>query len=241
MIILDFNGLPGCGKSTYAKEVYDRLRSENVKCEFFNDNEYLETAQRNKKKIKFYIRILRFKNLIYAFKLLFKFRYKEKDFKRRIKLKDRIWKWIRIIILIDKIHFINKKEDIDVLIIDQGIVQDFTDYVLDKCISEEKISSYSNKYMKLNKKIILVNLEIEEAISINRIKKRNRKKYDVDKMEIHELEIFLKQYSEKLKNVRKVFAKNFVNINLDVNKEENLYYNVNKIIKLIKESSEIRW
>lgn len=238
MIILDLNGLPGCGKSTYAGELYEILNNQNIECEFFNKNEYINGNNSKQKKIKSYIRLLIPKNFIYIVKLCLKSLKTKKMYQRNMSVKDKIWKWLRVAIINDRVHNIAKKNDDKIVIIDQGIVQDYVDYMLDKKIEENEIIKYEKIYKDLKDRIIIVNLSIEKNISVSRIHKRNREKYDVDKMPEEELKRFLTIYDMKLKMVRKIFNKDFVNIEIDVNNKEEFNKNIEKILKVIMESSE---
>ena len=238
MLILDFNGLPGCGKSTYASELYKVLNNQNITCEFLNRNEYFEGSDANQRKFIKYIRLLIPRNFFYIIELCFKFYKKEKIYNRNLSIKDKIWKWLRIGILKDKAHIVAKSEKKGILIIDQGIIQDYVDYTLDKEINDSEILEYKNIYRDIKDKIILVNLNIEQSVSLSRVYKRNRGKYDVDKMTIKKLNEFLELYNTRLKYVREIFNQDFINIELDVSKDEIFDENIEKLSNIIKESSE---
>ena len=187
MIIVDFNGLPGCGKSTYASEVYKKMVSNGDMCYLLNKNEYV-LSDKIGNKINDYMRLLILPNLIYNLKLFSK--WKQNKFDRKISTKEKIWKTLRIVVLYDKIHRLSKKEGI--LLIDQGIIQDYADFYINKEHSYNDLLNYAKKYFDIAKKIIIVNCDITEEETIRRIRKRNRKQYDVDKMSDEELEKILK-------------------------------------------------
>ena len=82
-------------------------------------------------------------------------------------------------------------------------------------------------------KIIIVNCDITEKETIRRIRKRNRNRYDVDKMSDEELEKILKLEKENIVKIRKIFGdRNFTTINLNTEKTT-IAENVNEIVKII--------
>lgn len=231
MIIVDFNGLPGCGKSTYVSTLYKKITEAGDICYLFNKNEYM-VLHNKAGKIKDYMRLLLLPNFVYCIKMLLK--WKKTKFNRKISIKDKIWKTLRIVILDDKIHRLSKIED-GILLIDQGIIQDYADFFIDKELSENEIMRYTNKFADIANKIIFVNCKITVEETIKRIKKRDRKKYDVDKMPEKELKEYLRLQQENLTKIRKKLKQeNFTILDLDTTDSLAIDTNINKIINNIE-------
>ena len=201
MIIVDFYGLPGCGKSTITKGVYEKLKKLEIDVNLFNKNEYLEENKIKKNYFKDYIRLLLPHNLNFMFEIIFNMKkYKKNQKILKQDLKERIWKELRLVILYDKLAY--TKSD-SVILVDQGIIQDFSDYLMFRDITSEIIEKYLKKYTQSKNKFIFVNCEISVNESINRIKSRNRKIYAFDYLEDDELNEFLTEQQKILKNIDK--------------------------------------
>ena len=195
MIIVDFYGLPGCGKSTIAKGVYENLKKLQIDVSLFNKNEYLEECKIKKNYLKDYIRLLLPHNLKFIFEIIFNIKkYKKNQKVLKYDLKERIWKELRLVILYDKLAY--TKSD-SVILVDQGIIQDFSDYIMFRDITDDVIENYLEKYTQSKNEFIFVNCEISVNESINRIKSRNRKIYSFD---------YLTEQQKILKNINKEIA-----------------------------------
>lgn len=209
MILIDFFGFPGCGKSTIAKKIYEDFRKKNIDIMLFNNNEYVDEKVHSNIILK-YIRILLPKNLLFMWNIIIK---GPKLNKERIilkqSLKERIWKKLRLVILYDS--FVNKKMD-KIILVDQGIIQDFVDYILYRNASDEYIMKYLNYFESENNKIIFVDCNIEKDTAIERIKKRNRNMFSFDKLSEEKLNEILDLQKNKLDKVISLINNKIISI-----------------------------
>lgn len=194
MIIIDLFGLPGTGKSTIAKELYIEFKKREIDVYFFNKNEYLKDEKFEKRRLFDYIKLLKVKNIIFF--IQFVLIKKEKDIFRQ-GMKEKIWKKLRLVMLYDKLT--QKSDENKICIVDQGIIQDFSDYYININVKHEFVRKYLNCFLKSNNKYIYVYCDLEVENAIDRIKNRNRKLYNFDLLKEQELKIFLEKEYEKFK------------------------------------------
>lgn len=233
MIVVDFSGLPGCGKSTLTYKLYNELKEENLIVEMFNKNEYLNTGNR-KKNINDYLRLLLPSNIKFYFKIVYPIRkHKVSNGVLNYGIKERIWKELRLVLLYDKL--VNIRKNIDVVLIDQGIIQDFSDYIMFRNIPKNIFKNYSELYSKSKNSFLFVSYNASVEESMKRIKLRNRKKYKFDFLKNDDLKKFLIEEEKNLKFVTNEFNSNFscLLLNSDFNlMKKNISDIKNSIVKI---------
>lgn len=231
MIVIDLFGFPGCGKSTIAKKIFEDLKNKNFDIMLFNNNEYIETTHYNT--LKKYIRILLPKNLFFLWNIIIKSpKINKKDMILKQSLKEKIWKKLRLVVLYD--NLINKNSN-KIILVDQGIIQDFSDYILYREVDDEYILKYLNFFESENDKILFVSCNIEKNIAIERIKKRNRKMFTFDKLSTKELDKIMDLQKNKLNKIIPLIKKDkLISIDTDLELfEKNIKYVEREIEKII--------
>ena len=229
MIVIDLYGLPGCGKSTITYNLYNNLIEQNFKVEMFNKNEYSNIGNRNKNLIIDYLRIFLPRNIKFFFNVIYKIKKRKSQDKKIIlnqTVKERVWKNLRLTLLYDKL---SRNSDFDVVIVDQGIVQDLSEFIMFKKILNEDIQNYFNYYYKSKNTFIFVNLNLSVEKSIERLKNRNRKEYAFDFLDDKNLKLFLTKQRERIDIIDKNIDDRFIKLNL-VSETEKLDKNINLIL-----------
>lgn len=228
MIILDFYGMPGSGKSTISHLLAERLRKDGytvVEPSWTLDNKRFVTTRILKKL---------FLTLEYAFKhpciMNSIIRYvndSSNSFKQKIKL---------CINFAYTMNYETRHEDVDIMIMDEGIAQAVVSLVT------ESTSSTCNQYLiyllsKVNEKIKLVYCKVPLMTAMERLKERGTKKSRVDmlvdreKIEMLEhIEYLCENLSKDSIEINNVFS-------LDSSTSEDIYHGLVK--KYILSCSEI--
>ena len=195
MTIIDLYGIPGSGKSTFAANLYGELCASKKKVLLYNKNDYIVEGIYNKK-IQDYIRLILPKNILYYFKIA-----KPLNIKKNSKsLKETVWRKLRLVMLHD---LLNRKMNVDYIIIDQGIIQDFTELTHGRKIGTKYIENYITSFKNQINKIMYVYCNISVDNAINRINNRKREKFLFDQLSNDELRQYLICNLEEIKEINK--------------------------------------
>lgn len=153
-IIIEFNGLPGSGKTTVAKALQNKLESEKVSTLFWYDRKWTIRNPRSMYIYPKYWRIIK-DGFRYAKTL------NKDDFSYRI---------------VSMVRFIRMYRDyitdrpVDILLIDQGVIQSFISLAHTECLLDSNILTTFISHMHLEDlPLILVNCNVREDISNRRI------------------------------------------------------------------------
>lgn len=221
-IIIEFNGLPGSGKTTVANILKKKLK-ENYGVEVKNHYER-KPWHRNVYSILFYPRYYK---LLISISNYSKSFFKKKPFGRRLKIANFVREY--------RNFFSDNKGS--VLLIDQGIIQAVISLAhQDNLPSSDSLGDVICKTGITVLPVVIVNCNLAPEISAERVKKRPSNGCRVEKMDEPELLDSLKTQYDNLEYIRSllyVFSpRMIVEIDTALSPEEN----ANKIMDLIHKS-----
>lgn len=199
MEIIELFGVPGSGKTKATLEMYRTFEESGKKCILLRENEYEKLPVLNRKKYMY--RVFKFKNLGILFKLLFDnlfyrgVEYNNGNIKGRLKI------LLRQIMYLEIYSDIELKNNYDVLISDQGVIQELSGYLLEN----EKLCSWLDFFLKKIRKIKTGVKFVYLSQPINQVKvnisKRNRKTAEMDFFDESTLNKYLTDYNRILENI----------------------------------------
>lgn len=213
MKIIELFGVPGAGKTMATVYLYRKFEKLGYKCCLLRENEYEDLVSLNRR--KYILKIFKCRNWLLIIKLLFlSVFYKGKKYylgntKNKLKILFRQLMYLEI--YKDK----NLEKEYDVLISDQGLVQEITGFLLEskqgipilvKFLDIVKSSSCDMHYVYVNKPIDVVKENIH---------KRNRKLSEMDFFDGKTLNRYLTDYDKKLTQTYDNFNKKYNFIKFD--------------------------
>lgn len=158
--IIEFNGLPGAGKTTVTNEIIKILSFNNIDCLVWK---HMLLGQNYSKiyKLFYFLSKINVKELLYLFLIATSIKGFDWEMIKRILISERIC-------IAYRTHSSNKS----VCIIDQGIVQAIASMTLKKeVINTQRFQFYSNKLFA-RFKCVYVNAIVDLDVSINRLRTR---------------------------------------------------------------------
>ncbi|MCQ9196970.1 hypothetical protein MZD87_07715 [Pediococcus pentosaceus] len=201
MKIIELFGLPGSGKTMCTAEMYTELKKRGYRCILLRANEYVDLPALDRK--RYILRIFKFNNLILLSKLLcLSLLYKGGEYYLG-NLKTRVKILLRQIMYLEIYKDKKIENDYDILISDQGIVQELTGFLLEK----KNIYSWINIFLDMinrdNVDISFIYLDYPVEKVGRNIKKRNRRTAEMDFYTESTLDNYLKDYDYVLKEFYK--------------------------------------
>lgn len=217
-IVIEFNGLPGCGKSTTARALKDRLN----KLHHTSVTSYYKTSLYKKKIVQLFWH----KNIVLIFRLL-----------RLALLQKDVYAALPGLLAIcryNQMYHMYAKNRNDVLLIDQGIAQGFLSMSHTNHFARpdliEKIASTLNLQ---DIKFVMVNCDISVEESLCRIQKRHTNGGRLDNMDNIDLTNALKVQDMNLRTIRSCLTRKMPLDSITISTHDSVEDNVDKIIKII--------
>ena len=217
--IVEFNGIPGSGKTTISRELEKELKNKSLKIinekDIFNDNNKVSNLFCLKNaKINMTI-------LLLAIDILIKNRQK-----------GTLINAIKIIRYNNIIYKNYKNKEYDYIILSEGMIQ-FLSSLFDnnKYDNKKNISKIAKGLSRIYRSILYVNCDIRESEAFLRISNRTSKPNSVDLMDRNELGIFLEERKYALESIRMIFDS--LNCNITLNTEDSIKKNIKIILKQI--------
>lgn len=210
-IIIEFNGLPGSGKTTTSRLLQQKLNGLDQKTAF---SYYRKSINRNVFSILF---AFKFRKLVWAIKQY------SKTFpsKRSLSL---CLSYVSFIRMYQDFCLDNKNE---LLLVDQGLVQSLISLAHKDPLPQ---NNYLNQVLQLSKldcfPLIIVNCNINKDLSMGRIEQRQQKKGRLDSMDveerIHALSIQNDNFNSIRKELRNMYSHlHMIDIDMTRHPEEN--------------------
>ena len=224
--IIEFYGLPGVGKSTICDLLEEKLNLTGYKVINIQKQKKCITIQDKINKAILTLKSFAFIDNIKLYKIL-------NNYKRVYGKNELSDYWIRRIIVT---NYLLKKEikrsTYDYILLDEGIVQFITSIVHDEVIkndiyTDEICKNISNVYSNYTT-VIHCNLDYKNIIG--RLKKRNKKN---DRFIFTDEDMMLKVLKKKEKNLDTISHKILFNEYIDLNLEDKLDLNCQKIMNRI--------
>lgn len=224
MIVLEFNGLPGSGKTTVSDNLVKKIKENNKNVITLSDVLYNTTLPFYNRYIQLVISLLSWRDFIinlYTIRLFLRFRIN----------KESIIFLTRFIILNHKLGRMIKKNNYDVLILEEGIIQYLTSIPHDKRVCRDKVTKALCLLLK-NKFSDIVHIQCEIDINncVKRIQSRKNPNNRFDQVEGKKLFKLLKVKEYNLNIVRSLI--NNQN-NIKINTRKDMAYNTTFIYELI--------
>lgn len=214
-MIIECNGLPGCGKTTLTKELVSNLNKEGKK------TRYVGVAQfrgKNKGFLKLPIFLNRIiipinpKNLFFSFNAM---TYIIKSW-RQPNFFGKIYESYIAFLYCVYLFNIYRKYSTDIVITDEGMIQALTSFSFYVKSDVEMMSKLLKITKKLKLKITFINCNITIKKTISRIELRNRHDSAIDELSNAQLTEFLQTFYEKLKFLRtEIQMSDSVNIQME--------------------------
>lgn len=224
MKIVEFNGLPGVGKSTLSDRFIKQLLKKNILIADLKDvvfknqknsfENYLYIIKKicSLKSIKFNIAVLRF----------------TKDYKLS---KQNVVYALRLIKLYNKLIDIIDEDEFDYIVLDEGILQYVTSIPHDNLIEKNKnFYNVCNIIKKNFKDFLYIDCYLKKDELFSRIRKRNNTINRFDTLPEDQLENILIVKQKNINILRECL--NYPN-NIYIDMELNIEENVNKLLKYL--------
>lgn len=219
-VIIEFNGLPGSGKTTISLLLKKRIEGLN-----------------NIVFLKYYRKVF-FCNV---YSILLAIRYWRlfflvKKYSKIFRLKRPLRLCLLYVSYVRMYHDFLKDKSSDILIIDQGVVQSLISLAYkDRVSKNDSLKELLLKSEIDTPQIVFVNCLINEKLAMNRIIARNQKGGRVDSMEAQEMERTLCVQSENFQCIRDEIKKVYSHINfIDIDMEGSAEDNTNVILSQLR-------
>lgn len=228
-IIIEFNGLPGCGKTTTMLEIRKLLKHLDVR--ELNSNKLIEGAG-NRKKILF-TKEVRYDYLLFLRSFLL-IRPISKERYRMMKMTFRYWCGIK--------NATSRSRKPEICVFDQAVIQGIVSIAYKGNIrNKEKWLTYIKRIMSGLDNVICVNCEIEPSASRTRMEKRKKKVgrlYLINNNKA--LDKVLSLQAMQFKEIREVIPQKAVTINMHDPAEDNAKKIIDYLIqsKLVEENKK---
>lgn len=211
-LIIEFNGLPGSGKTTLSSHIADYLNKNNIRCLLYQD--YLKLNSRKSKVLKvsnFLFELMKPSN--------WPFIYYSTSFLKSAGLwsRDRISRLRSMFYMYMNIKKLIKKESIDVIIIDQGVIQTIISILFLKNLScEEQVNKILECLSETITKFCIINVHVDVDLVSQRIVKRQKMSSRIDRMNEEEARDYLLANSRNFNKIRKIISEiNIQHLNID--------------------------
>lgn len=203
-VIIELNGLPGCGKTTLKNAICIKnltVKSAGV-AEFRGEGKSTVS--------KIFVKLKRFSTQftpdnIGLYLTLKKLIRKAKPYKS-VHLSNPYENTITIMYMV-YLYCTYRKAGDTVLLVDEGIVQSMASCCTQMDIERSYLETVMQYFQHLSKKIVVINCECTLETSLRRIKSRKRNDSAMDQLNFEELQIFLERYKEKLLIIRSLIGK----------------------------------
>lgn len=225
MNIIEFNGIPGSGKSTLVDNLYNKMILQNMKVIKSNDIFLEYRASKLQKKIAINIAMFfkSFKVTCLAFKFSLNYGLNRHNIKR-----------VRLLLLL--IYLMKREKenkDIDYFLYDEGIIQFISSIAYDKRIIESKsLILLLNAINSQLSNLYFVNCIVPLNISIDRIKNREAisPRYNIEG--VSNIDYLLKCKMYNLDKIRNIMSENKKDVEVDMENsiDENTDYILNCIL-----------
>lgn len=211
-MVIEFNGLPGTGKTTVSHVLGQLLEASGIRCAY--------TYELQESKLKRYFSYLYDGSIVVAYlvkKIIDDIKPERPERNKMIFL---VVKYYRM--------YLNYKKlcENEILIIDQGIVQALISIAYNDHITSSKGVENLFRYLKKKKITFLcVNCNTDSLLSFERIKKRNQKGGRLDVLDGQELVQILDLQKENFEMIRECIYKingRDTSINIDTNNEPHI-------------------
>lgn len=225
--MIEFNGLPGSGKTTIthyiSKNYYEnKLKLINLK----NDDIYKKHIRLKSFRL---LKNLLVPNRIYILIILIGFMHKNHS----INVKN-IYRGIHIINLYNLYKLINKSNESEdtYYLLDQGIIQEIISILYDKKINKKSFKWLIKLIKFTYSEFSIINSKVSVEESLIRIQSRISNTSRLDKLSEEKANKVLRVQYENFKILREIVHSLSVS-NLDINTNESLSHNAKKIINFL--------
>lgn len=202
-MIIEFNGLPGCGKTTLKKTIYSAhssVRSVGV-AEFRGEGRPFF--------YKFLLKVCRFTNQFMPSNMGL---YRDvRKMLRTAKLREgaqfsNSYENAVTVMYIVYLYSIYRKAGDTTVIVDEGLVQSLTSCCVQREINHSDLKTVMLHFQGLFDKIVFVNCDCTLETSLQRVRVRNRNDSAMDHLSDDELQLFFNRYHEQLTVVRSMIG-----------------------------------
>lgn len=211
-MILELNGLPGCGKTTLKQEI----AAEN------KDIAVIGVAEFRGKNLSVFLKLL----LIIS-RFFIQFLPKNFGFYRKCRrlfsnpsaaghgISSFYEDTISIMYMVYLFHSYRKFKG-SYLLTDEGILQSLASVCTEKKVSLPALEAVTEQLAALDNSIMLVHCDCSTEESYRRINVRNRNDSAIDKLKGEELKAYLCSYEQQLKVLREKVFKRYMSMNIDM-------------------------
>jgi len=206
IMIIEFNGLPGCGKTTIKTTLMNKI---NQKIKSIGVSDY--SAENSGKLKRLFVKLGRILSIICPFNLNFSLKCLKLYFKSSSVTEFLSKSFYEDLIAVSYIVYLYreyKKNKNRVLVVDEGIIQVISSAITVKNVKEKYIDDIINDFLALKKRYMFINYDCDVNLSFERIKKRNRNSAAIDSLEGESLIGYLNKYKLNLNEIRQKVAKN---------------------------------
>jgi shikimate kinase len=211
-MILELNGLPGCGKTTVKQEIV----AEN------NDITVIGVAEFRGKNVSGFSKLLLIISRFFIQFLPENFSFYRKC--RRLFSNPSVARYgtssfyedtISIMYMVYLFHSYRKFKG-SYILTDEGILQSLASVCTEKNVSLPALEAVTEQLAALNNSIMLVHCDCNTEESYRRINVRNRNDSAIDKLKGEELAAYLCSYEQQLKVLREKNFKHYISMHIDM-------------------------
>jgi len=224
-LILEFNGLPGSGKTTNSSVLEAELNKLEIPVVSYSD--FLSNEGKNN--------ILRLTKALLNVPFFITIKITLLGFS--LKNNDKLWRILTCIYVFEKYILFNK-EATGVLIVDQGIIQGIISlFHLNNHISRKQERNINSILSFMNKKnVIIVNSICEVGLVCERLSQRKHngsRFHDMNSMELEKNLMIQNSLFDKIRNL--IIQKNMsqININMESTPYDNYKFVLSRIMELL--------
>lgn len=225
-LIIEFMGLPGCGKTTISKELVVNLRAKGYKVQLLSEFQS-----------RFFFNLVTklFHSLRYG---SFQYRLKVKKYIKNQAIKNSSEGRLRYTLYIMSFYkrFLLEKSECSILLVDQGLFQSVTSLNHGNAQLETNgLAGVINEWKEIKNHLIVLNCNIDVAQSAKRIISRNESNGRFDKMSEDKLigqlglQLLIQEQLWDFMNSSKINFKK-----LDLSTEQKVDDNVSKIMGIVR-------